>query len=131
MSGQLRASHILIKHEGSRRLSSWKDPMGERIRETTKEEAVNQLLALRKEIDGKADKFEEVAKDVSDCGSAQDGGDLGWFGPGEMYENWKINKMRTEKQPKTEVLTGNSKSQPETLLLEKSVVLYTLAVEPT
>eukprot|EP01127_Copromyxa_protea_P004874 TRINITY_DN146_c0_g1_i2.p1 TRINITY_DN146_c0_g1~~TRINITY_DN146_c0_g1_i2.p1 ORF type:complete len:105 (-),score=25.10 TRINITY_DN146_c0_g1_i2:223-513(-) len=86
MSGQLRASHILIKHEGSRRLSSWKDPMGERIRETTKEEAVNQLLALRKEIDGKADKFEEVAKDVSDCGSAQDGGDLGWFGPGEMYE---------------------------------------------
>ncbi|KAL3917018.1 MAG: hypothetical protein SGPRY_006577, partial [Prymnesium sp.] len=39
-----RASHILVKHAGSRRLSSWRDPEGKEIRKRTLEEATALLL---------------------------------------------------------------------------------------
>lgn len=74
---KVRASHILIKHEGSRRKASWKDPEGHVISNTTRESAVSQLKALRDDIvSGKA-KFEDVAARYSDCSSAKRGGDLG------------------------------------------------------
>lgn len=38
---EVRASHILIKHEGSRRKASWKDPEGRIIKSTTKENAIS------------------------------------------------------------------------------------------
>lgn len=78
MSGnQVRASHILIKHQGSRRKASWKDPEGRVIMNTTRESAVSQLKSIREDIvSGKA-KFEDVATRVSDCSSAKRGGDLG------------------------------------------------------
>lgn len=34
--GHLRASHILVKHQGSRRTASWKDLQGEEIKTRTK-----------------------------------------------------------------------------------------------
>lgn len=74
---KVRASHILIKHQGSRRKSSWKDPEGAVISNTTRDEAVAQLKALRDDIvSGKAD-FNDVAARYSDCSSAKRGGDLG------------------------------------------------------
>lgn len=74
---QVRASHILIKHQGSRRKASWKDPDGRIISTTTKEVAITQLKALRDDIlSGKA-SFDEVATRLSDCSSAKRGGDLG------------------------------------------------------
>lgn len=77
--GEIRASHILIKHEGSRRKASWKDPEGRIIKNTTREAAVSQLKALRDDIvSGKA-TFEDVASRFSDCSSAKRGGDLGQF----------------------------------------------------
>lgn len=77
--GEVRASHILIKHEGSRRKASWKDPEGHVIKSTTRESAVAQLKALRDDIvSGKAN-FEDVASRFSDCSSAKRGGDLGQF----------------------------------------------------
>ncbi|GKV41492.1 hypothetical protein SLE2022_010250 [Rubroshorea leprosula] len=85
-SGQVRASHILIKHQGSRRKASWKDPEGRVISNTTKESAISQLNAIREDIvSGKA-KFEEVASRYSDCSSAKRGGDLGPFGRGQMQK---------------------------------------------
>nr|DAD40462.1 TPA_asm: hypothetical protein HUJ06_014785 [Nelumbo nucifera] len=78
-SNQVRASHILIKHQGSRRKASWKDPEGDVIRKTTRDSAVSQLKSLREDIiTGKA-KFEDVASRYSDCSSAKRGGDLGLF----------------------------------------------------
>ena len=74
---QVRASHILIKHQGSRRKASWKDPEGRVIMNTTKESAIAQLKSLREDLlSGKA-KFDEVASRYSDCSSAKRGGDLG------------------------------------------------------
>ncbi|KAL3527199.1 hypothetical protein ACH5RR_011855 [Cinchona calisaya] len=83
---KVRASHILIKHEGSRRKASWKDPDGHIISNTTRDAAVSQLKALRDDIvSGKA-KFEDVAARYSDCSSAKRDGDLGPFGKGQMQK---------------------------------------------
>ncbi|XP_043714998.1 peptidyl-prolyl cis-trans isomerase Pin1-like [Telopea speciosissima] len=85
-SNQVRASHILIKHQGSRRKASWKDPEGSIIMNTTRDSAVSQLKALREEIvTGKA-KFDDIASRYSDCSSAKRGGDLGPFGKGQMQK---------------------------------------------
>ncbi|XP_052191829.1 peptidyl-prolyl cis-trans isomerase Pin1-like [Diospyros lotus] len=85
-SGKVRASHILIKHQGSRRKASWKDPEGSVISATTRDAAAAQLRALRDDIlSGKA-KFEDVASRFSDCSSAKRGGDLGPFGRGQMQK---------------------------------------------
>ncbi|KAK4340407.1 hypothetical protein RND71_041869 [Anisodus tanguticus] len=85
-SNQVRASHILIKHEGSRRKSSWKDPEGRTISNTTRDAAVSQLKAIRDDIISGKSKFEDVASRLSDCSSAKRGGDLGPFGRGQMQK---------------------------------------------
>ncbi|CAL1361182.1 unnamed protein product [Linum trigynum] len=83
---KVRASHILIKHEGSRRKASWKDPEGRVIMNTTKESAIAKLVQFREDIlSGKA-KFEDIASRHSDCSSAKRGGDLGPFGRGQMQK---------------------------------------------
>ncbi|XP_015581824.2 peptidyl-prolyl cis-trans isomerase Pin1 [Ricinus communis] len=85
-TNQVRASHILIKHQGSRRKASWKDPEGRVIQNTTRESAVSQLKAFREDIvSGKA-KFEDIASRFSDCSSAKRGGDLGPFSRGQMQK---------------------------------------------
>ncbi|OIW09645.1 hypothetical protein TanjilG_28244 [Lupinus angustifolius] len=83
---EVRASHILIKHEGSRRKASWKDPEGRVIKNTTRENAVSQLKALQDDIVSGKVKFEDVAARYSDCSSAKRGGDLGPFGRGQMQK---------------------------------------------
>ncbi|KAL9245651.1 hypothetical protein vseg_019276 [Gypsophila vaccaria] len=83
---KVRASHILIKHEGSRRKSSWKDPEGRVILTTTKESAVSQLKSIRDDILSGKSNFADVASRVSDCSSAKRGGDLGPFGRGQMQK---------------------------------------------
>ena len=41
-------------------------------------------LGYRRRIVGKEIDFEELASQFSDCSSARNGGDLGFFGPGQM-----------------------------------------------
>ncbi|KAK6924469.1 Peptide methionine sulfoxide reductase MsrA domain [Dillenia turbinata] len=85
-SEKVSASHILIKHQGSRRKASWKDPDGRVISATTRDSAVSQLKSLRDDIvNGKA-KFDDIASRFSDCSSAKRGGDLGSFGRGQMQK---------------------------------------------
>lgn len=76
-TGQVRASHILIKHQGSRRPASWKDPEGRIIKNTTRDSAVSQLTVIRDDIISGKSKFEDIASRISDCSSAKRGGDLG------------------------------------------------------
>ncbi|KAL4577703.1 hypothetical protein LXL04_013814 [Taraxacum kok-saghyz] len=85
-SDKVRASHILIKHEGSRRKASWKDPEGRIISNTTRDAAVSQLNTLREDIVSGKSKFEDVASRYSDCSSAKRGGDLGSFGRKQMQK---------------------------------------------
>jgi parvulin-like peptidyl-prolyl isomerase len=75
MSDQINASHILLMYAGS-----------ERSRATrSKEEAQSQIASIASELEGGAD-FAALARENSDCGSAQAGGDLGAFGRGQMVK---------------------------------------------
>ncbi|KAL9158917.1 hypothetical protein ABFS82_08G100400 [Erythranthe guttata] len=85
-SEKVKASHILIKHQGSRRKSSWKDPDGRVISATTREEAVSQLQDLRRDIQSGDASFKDLAAKHSHCSSAKRGGDLGPFGRGQMQK---------------------------------------------
>nr|Q9LEK8.1 RecName: Full=Peptidyl-prolyl cis-trans isomerase Pin1; Short=PPIase Pin1; AltName: Full=DlPar13; AltName: Full=Rotamase Pin1 [Digitalis lanata]CAB94994.1 peptidyl-prolyl cis-trans isomerase [Digitalis lanata] len=85
-SEKVRASHILIKHQGSRRKSSWKDPDGSLISATTRDDAVSQLQSLRQELLSDPASFSDLASRHSHCSSAKRGGDLGPFGRGQMQK---------------------------------------------
>ena len=73
MTDQVRASHILLMHEGSARSTATR----------SKEEALSEIEALAKEIAEGGD-FEQLAAENSDCPSGMRGGDLGTFGRGQM-----------------------------------------------
>ena len=77
----MRASHLLVKHKGSRRPSSWKEQTITR----SKNDAIAKLNEFRQRIVSGED-FAKLAVEHSDCGSHSSGGDLGWFGPGQMQQ---------------------------------------------
>ncbi|KAJ3908307.1 rotamase-domain-containing protein [Lentinula edodes] len=81
-AGQVRASHLLVKHNGSRRPSSWKEANITR----SKDEAIDVLTGYQSEIGGSAEKFAQLAAVHSDCSSHEKGGDLGYFGRGQMQK---------------------------------------------
>ncbi|KAF8913229.1 hypothetical protein CPB84DRAFT_1820649 [Gymnopilus junonius] len=82
IAGKVRASHLLVKHKGSRRPSSWKENNITR----SKEEAIEILLHYQAEINGLPEKFAELASIHSDCSSHSNAGDLGWFARGQMQK---------------------------------------------
>ncbi|BAS87634.1 peptidyl-prolyl cis-trans isomerase Pin1 [Oryza sativa Japonica Group] len=82
----VRALHILIKHEGSRRKASWKDPDGRVISATTRADAAARLADLRDQILSGRANFADLAARHSDCSSARRGGDLGTFGRRQMQK---------------------------------------------
>lgn len=65
---ETRARHILL------RTSAQASP----------EQAARRLRDLKRQIESGERRFEEVAREVSEDGSASAGGDLGWYGPGVM-----------------------------------------------
>ncbi|ETS60424.1 hypothetical protein PaG_05635 [Moesziomyces aphidis] len=81
---KVRASHLLIKHAGSRRPSSWKEANITRSRE----DAIEQLKKFEQQLkqDPAKDNFASLASVHSDCSSARAGGDLGFFQRGQMQK---------------------------------------------
>ncbi|NXF27954.1 PIN1 isomerase, partial [Rhodinocichla rosea] len=77
--GRVRCSHLLVKHNQSRRPSSWRQ---ERITRS-KEEALELINGYIQKIKSGEEDFESLASQFSDCSSAKAGGDLGAFGRGE------------------------------------------------
>ena len=75
MSDKVSASHILLMYAGSMRSTATR----------SKEEAQEQIAALKADIDGGAD-FAELAKTYSDGPSKTKGGDLGYFKRGQMVK---------------------------------------------
>ncbi|WP_395703845.1 peptidylprolyl isomerase [Aquabacterium sp.] len=49
----------------------------------------NRLEQLRRQIERKERRFEDVAREVSEDGSAQQGGDLGWTSPGSFVPEFE------------------------------------------
>jgi len=80
--GKARASHLLVKHAESRRPASWRE---EKITRS-KDEALEILMGHLQRIKSGDIKFADLAKTESDCSSARNGGDLGFFGPGQMQK---------------------------------------------
>ncbi|KAF3904739.1 hypothetical protein ABW20_dc0101012 [Dactylellina cionopaga] len=85
-SGKIRAAHLLVKHAGSRRPSSWKEPVITR----TKEEAMSIILGHEQNIRAGVNSLAQLAVSESDCSSARKGGDLGYFGKGDMQKEFEV-----------------------------------------
>lgn len=83
-------SHILVKHAGSRRPSSWREENITR----SKEEALEILKDYRKQIVSKQASFTDIASKYSDCSSAKRGGDLGMFGKGQMQKPFEEESFK-------------------------------------
>lgn len=89
---EVQCLHLLVKHKGSRRPSSWREENITR----TKEEAQMLLEIYRNKIVNSEATFEELARSYSDCSSAKRGGDLGKFGRGKLRPNLNpINALLT------------------------------------
>lgn len=101
--GEIRCSHILVKHAESRRPSSWRE---EKITRS-KEEALDIIKSYRKQIVNKDSTFVDIASKFSDCSSAKRGGDLGMFGRGQMQqafeeESYKLKVGQLSKPVETD-----------------------------
>lgn len=78
MAEQISASHILLMYAGSERSSA----------KRSKADAESQIADIERQLRGGAD-FAALAREHSDCGSAQAGGDLGGFGRGQMVKGFE------------------------------------------
>lgn len=92
---EVQASHLLVKHSGSRRPSSWREENITR----SKEEARKILEGYLQKIED-GTEFAELASKYSDCSSYKKGGDLGKFKRGMMQKPFedaafglKVNEM--------------------------------------
>ncbi|KZT62579.1 rotamase-domain-containing protein [Calocera cornea HHB12733] len=79
---RVRASHLLVKHSGSRRPASWKNPHIT----ISEDEARHILEGYASEIGQDPTKFAELASKYSDDSSHERGGDLGFFRRGQMQK---------------------------------------------
>ncbi|KAF9532097.1 hypothetical protein CPB83DRAFT_848339 [Crepidotus variabilis] len=102
--GQVRASHLLVKHKDSRRPSSWKENNITR----TKEEAIEILRGYQTEINGSPDTFAKLASEHSDCSSHSNNGDLGWFGKGQMQKPFEDGTFALEVGKMSDVISTDS-----------------------
>ena len=83
----MRASHILCKHTGSR------NPISRRTNQSVaidKQAALSEIKEIISKVSNDPIKFAEVAHQRSDCGSFSRGGDLGFFGKGEMQKPFEL-----------------------------------------
>ena len=86
-SRKIHVYHLLLKHSNSRRPASWRQSNIT----CSESEALEETLSIRSEIYssdlGVFEALKLKARERSDCSSAKKGGDLGYFGPGEMQSN--------------------------------------------
>ncbi|KZV65490.1 rotamase-domain-containing protein [Peniophora sp. CONT] len=101
---QVRASHILVKHSGSRRPSSWKEANITR----SKEEAIDILKAYESDIQGDPTRFAELAREHSDDSSHTNGGDLGVFGLGQMQKPFEDAAFALQVGEMSDVISTDS-----------------------
>ncbi|CAG8456451.1 1461_t:CDS:2 [Paraglomus brasilianum] len=103
-AGQIRASHLLVKHIESRRPSSWKESRITR----TKDQALALILAYRERIEKGETTLAELANTESDCSSSKRGGDLGFFGRGQMQPSFEEAAFKLEVDQLSEPVWSDS-----------------------
>ncbi|PIA13237.1 peptidylprolyl cis/trans isomerase, NIMA-interacting 1, partial [Coemansia reversa NRRL 1564] len=81
---KLGALHILVKHNKSRKPSSWREKDITR----TEQEAYDKINSILQRLisKDKPESFKDIAAMESDCSSAKRGGDLGLFPRGAMQK---------------------------------------------
>ncbi|KUI55564.1 Peptidyl-prolyl cis-trans isomerase ssp-1 [Cytospora mali] len=84
-AGKIRAAHLLVKHNQSRRPSSWKESNITR----DKDEAQRIIEAHQERIRSGEISLGDLAVTESDCSSARKRGDLGYFGKGDMQKEFE------------------------------------------
>ncbi|KAF2844847.1 rotamase-domain-containing protein [Plenodomus tracheiphilus IPT5] len=98
---KIRCAHLLVKHADSRRPASWREPKITR----SKEDAIELIKGYQRQIqayengteDANAKSLSELATTESDCSSARKGGDLGFFGKGDMQQEFEEAAFKLEK----------------------------------
>ena len=110
MAEKVRALHLLVKHAGSRRPSSWREENITR----SEGEAVEILKGYRDELAAIGDpeqlkaKFKELAAKYSDCSSAKRGGDLGFFEPQSMQKKFSDATLALKPYEMSDVVSTDS-----------------------
>lgn len=102
---KVRASHLLVKHRDSRRPRSWRQ--AEDITRS-KDEALQILRRYRDLITSGQASFEALASTESDCSSAKQNGDLGWFGPGQMQQSFEKAAMALKVGELSDIVDSDS-----------------------
>jgi len=90
--GKIRCAHLLVKHRDSRRPASWKEPKITR----SVEEAREDITRHQESINNGSTTLPELATTESDCSSARKGGDLGFFGQGDMQKEFEDAAFKLE-----------------------------------
>ncbi|BGP12810.1 hypothetical protein JCM10213_008071 [Rhodosporidiobolus nylandii] len=106
-NNKVRASHLLVKHSGSRRPSSWRDANITR----SKEEAIEILKGHEQTLKAAPDlkeAFAKLASTESDCSSARDGGDLGYFGRNQMQKPFEEASFALEIDQLSDIVSTDS-----------------------
>ncbi|KAK0738791.1 peptidyl-prolyl cis-trans isomerase ssp-1 [Schizothecium vesticola] len=83
--GKIRAAHLLVKHNQSRRASSWREAEITR----SKSDAEKIIRDYEARIHRGEVSLGELALTESDCSSARKRGDLGYFGRGDMQKEFE------------------------------------------
>ncbi|OWF43507.1 putative peptidyl-prolyl cis-trans isomerase dodo [Mizuhopecten yessoensis] len=100
----VQCSHLLVKHSGSRRPSSWREENITR----SKDEARVILQGFRNKITSKEASFAELAAKYSDCSSAKRAGDLGPFGRGQMQKPFEDATFAMQVGELSEIVSTDS-----------------------
>ena len=74
----------------------------------TKEEAIEILRGYQEQINGSAATFSGLASEHSDCSSHANGGDLGWFGRGQMQKPFEDAAYGLEIGKISDVISSDS-----------------------
>ncbi|CAO2651679.1 Nn.00g042490.m01.CDS01 [Neocucurbitaria sp. VM-36] len=99
--GKIRCAHLLVKHRDSRRPASWREPKITRSKEEARELIEGYQAQIRAYEEGTGDanakSLSELATTESDCSSARKGGDLGFFGKGDMQKEFELAAFALQK----------------------------------
>ncbi|KAL6705167.1 peptidyl-prolyl cis-trans isomerase Pin1 [Coniothyrium glycines] len=98
---KIRCAHLLVKHRDSRRPASWREPKITRSQEDAERliDGYHKQIKAYENGEGGPDakSLSELATTESDCSSARKGGDLGFFGKGDMQKEFEEAAFALEK----------------------------------